>query len=175
MCIHTVIHHLQLEIQCMIVPYNLLILPIPRWSMVGLSLFLLVSPTSQHKKSWGFIWILFQVGFFVYRCFIVAHLGCSNYFLDITHFINFMTLLWDGLNFSQKLPPKCKGVSSSLEDMPEFKFLRRLNRCKFIRRDLVISKQPSFWSNNFCPQIIVQMVQFILKKKNAKLRGNCYV
>ena len=64
--------------------------------------------------------------------------------------------------------------SSSLEDMPEFKFLRRLKRCKFIRRDLVISKQPSFWSNNFCPQIIVQMVQFILKK-NTKLRGNCYV
>ena len=70
--------------------------------------------------------------------------------------------------------------SSSLEDMPEFKFLRRLKRCKFIRRDLVISKQPSFWSNNFCPQIIVQMVQFILKKKTPsceaivtfeKLRG----
>ena len=60
--------------------------------------------------------------------------------------------------------------SSSLEDMPEFKFLRRLKRCKFIRRDLVISKQPSFWSNNFCPQIIVQMVQFILKKKHQAVR-----
>lgn len=35
-------------------------------------------------------------------------------FLDITHFINFMTLLWHRLNFSQKLPPKCTGVSQAV-------------------------------------------------------------
>lgn len=120
MCIHTVIHHLQYNLKfrhdCSIKPTCNSAYSKMEYGRLEFCLcwFHQRASTRNLGASFGFIWILFQVGFFVYRGFIVAHLGCSNYFLDITHFINFMTLLWDRLNFSQKLPPKWMGVSQAV-------------------------------------------------------------